>query len=102
MSWTFVNYFETVVLPYWQKTHPEDTEADAVRKWSLMGIEGYLRSTRKISVVHNRDDIILGPGDIDFLDRVMGDRAIIYPLGGHLGNMAYERNVDEMLAFFKR
>ena len=67
-----------------------------------MGIEGYLRSTRKISVVHNRDDIILGPGDIDFLDRVMGDRAIIYPLGGHLGNMTYERNVDEMLAFFDR
>jgi len=102
MRWTFVDYFERVVLPYWQQTHPEDSQADAVRKWSLLGIEEYLRSTRKISVIHNRDDIILGPGDIDFLDRVMGDRAIIYPLGGHLGNMTYERNVDEMLAFFDR
>ena len=101
MRWTFVDYFQKLVLPYWQQSHPDDGEADAVRKWSLTGIEGYLRSTHKISVMHNRNDIILGPGDIDFLERVMGDRATIYPLGGHLGNMEYERNVNDMLAFFK-
>jgi len=31
---------------------------------------------------------------------VMGDRARIWPRGGHCGNMAYRDNVEHMLAFF--
>jgi hypothetical protein len=49
----------------------------------------------------NSDDIILGPGDIEFLQDVLGDRATIYPYGGHCGNMEYTQNVTDMLNFFK-
>jgi hypothetical protein len=102
LRWNFLDYFYLMVLPYWQTLHPEDTEEDAIRKWSLFGIDAYLRRTAKISVMHNVDDIILGEGDIDYLRETFGDRAYIYPRGGHCGNMDFARNVDDMIAFFEK
>lgn len=101
LRWNFVDYFHLMVLPYWQTLHPGDTEEDAIRKWSLAGVSDYLRTTQKISVMHNLDDIILGDGDIDYLRKTFGDRAYIYPYGGHCGNMDFQRNVEDMLAFFQ-
>jgi hypothetical protein len=54
---------------------------------SLESIEPYLRRADKIGLVTNADDIILAPGDIQFLERTFGDRAHIFPTGGHCGNM---------------
>ena len=51
-------------------------------------------------VMHNLDDIILEPGEIDFFPEVFGDRAVIYPHGGHCGNMNYRDNVAHMLSVF--
>ena len=101
MSWTFVDYFRIMLLPYWQKTHPQATEESVVIDWSLLGMQAYLASESKIHVQHNIDDPILGEGDIDFIRRTFGDRALIYPAGGHCGNMNHRRNVDDMLAFFQ-
>ena len=50
--------------------------------------------------MHNADDILLAEGDIDYLRDVFGERAQIYPRGGHSGNMAYIDNVAHMLDFF--
>ena len=47
--------------------------------------------------MHNLDDVILDEGEIDFFPRVFGDRAKLYPLGGHCGNMQYVDNVSHML-----
>jgi hypothetical protein len=67
---------------------------------SLNSIADYLRSAKKISVVHNEDDIILAPGEIDFFRDTFQSRAHIYPKGGHCGNMAYKDNVDYMINYF--
>ena len=69
---------------------------------SLATIEDYLRSSKKIEVMHNVDDIILEPGEIDFFPRVFGDRAKIYPRGGHCGNMDYQDNVTHMVNVFRQ
>lgn len=100
-SWTFVDYFRLMVLPYWQSTHPQATEESVVVAWSLLGMQEYLEGQSKIHVQHNVDDLILGPGDLDFIRSTFGDRALIYPAGGHCGNMNHRRNVDDMLAFFQ-
>ena len=39
--------------------------------------------------------------EIDFFPEVFGDRATIFPYGGHCGNMSYKTNVEYMLNFFK-
>ncbi|NON33454.1 serine/threonine protein kinase, partial [Klebsiella pneumoniae] len=53
------------------------------------------------AVMHNADDVILGPGDIGFLRKVFGERLTLYPHGGHCGNLNYRVNSDAMLEFFR-
>ena len=100
LRWQFLTYFDKMVVPWWQAQHPGDTEEDIIRKVSLTGIEDYLRNNQSVGVMTNNDDIILGPGDIDYLEDVLGNRAKIYPTGGHCGNMEYKDNVAYMLDFF--
>jgi hypothetical protein len=101
LRWKFLTYFDKMVVPWWQAQHPGDTRDDIIRKISLYGIEDYLRNNKNVGVMTNSDDIILGPGDIEYLQKVLGDRATIYPYGGHCGNMEYTQNVTDMLNFFK-
>jgi hypothetical protein len=101
LRWKFLTYFDKMVVPWWQEKHPGDTRDDIIRKVSLTGIEDYLRNNKSVGVMTNKDDIILGPGDIEYLQDVLGERATIYPYGGHCGNMEYAQNVTDMLNFFK-
>ena len=52
--------------------------------------------------MHNEDDIILAPGELDYLRGIFQSRAMIYPRGGHLGNLAYKDNVAHVVEFFRR
>ncbi|MFZ0467452.1 MAG: hypothetical protein WAL92_00875, partial [Thiogranum sp.] len=63
----------------------------------LESIEDYLPNSKKIYVMDNRNDLILEEGEVDYLKRVFGDRATLYPYGGHCGNMQYVDNVSQML-----
>jgi hypothetical protein len=51
--------------------------------------------------MHNENDLILAPGEINFFRDMFRDRAKIYPKGGHCGNMEYPDNVAHMLSFFQ-
>ncbi len=97
----FTDYFHYVFYPYFKAKDPSLTRAGLIEKMSLVDIEDYLRGARKIEVMHNQDDIILEPGEIDFFRRVFGARAKIYPKGGHCGNMAYRDNVAHMVGVFQ-
>ena len=48
----------------------------------------------------NADDIILTPANLAFLRRTFGDRARIYPHGGHGGNLSYHENAADIVQFF--
>ena len=96
----FLRYFEDLLVPYYRRTDPDITEATLIHRASLESIEAYLRTSDKLGLVHNIDDIIMQEGEIDWLVDVFGDRARIWPRGGHCGNMAYRDNVEHMLAFF--
>ena len=71
-----------------------------IKMLSLRNIEPYLRSARKIGLLHNQDDIILAQGEIDYLAQLFGSRAKIFPTGGHCGNMNHQDVVDFMVKFF--
>jgi len=101
LHWTFEDYLEKILLPHWQRSHPSDTREALIQKISLKSLEKYLKQSGKISVVHNADDIILNKGDLDFIRATFGNRAVIYPGGGHLGNILYGPNTEYMLNFFK-
>jgi hypothetical protein len=97
---TFLQYFDELFYPYYRSRQPGLQREALLEQLSLRSIEGYLRNSDKIYVMHNADDLILKPGEIDFFRDVFGSRAKIYPWGGHCGNMDYTENVDHMLGLF--
>ena len=97
---SFEDYFYEYFLPFYERKTPGLTEQDLIERVSLKSIEPYLRSATKIGVMHNQDDIILAPGEIEFFESAFGSRAKIYHTGGHCGNMQYKLFVEDMLAFF--
>jgi hypothetical protein len=98
---TFIDYFDELLFPYYKAKYPELTQEMAIKIVSLHNIEDYLRTSPKIGLLGNEDDLILTPQDLAFLKDVFGIRAKIYPYGGHCGNMSYTENVADMLNFFK-
>jgi len=97
---SFKDYFEGDFLPYFQKKDPSLTEEKMIKLLSLKSIEPYLKSANKVGLLGNEDDIILAPGQIGYLEELFGDRAKIFPTGGHCGNMNHQDVVDFMVKFF--
>ena len=96
---TFEDYVNKIGFPYYKKYNKDLTTEDLKEKASLRVIEDYLRNSSKIAAVTNADELILNEKDIAFLKDVFKDRLVIYPKGGHCGNMFYKENVDVMLKF---
>jgi pimeloyl-ACP methyl ester carboxylesterase len=98
----FTDFFHEYAWPYYEKTTTAKTRAEFAQLQSLESIQGYLISARKIGVVDNRDDIILVPGEIDFLLNTFDARATIYPYGGHLGNLEQYQTAAHIVGYFKQ
>lgn len=96
----FSEYIRHLLLPYFEKRRPGVQLEQLIAESSLHTIEDYLRSSEKIGLMTNEDDIILAPGELDFLRSVFGKRARIYITGGHLGNLEHKDNVADIIAFF--
>ena len=96
---TFEDYVNKIGFPYYKKYNKDFTIEDLKREASLRVIEDYLRTSPKIAAVTNADELILNEKDINYLKDVFKDRLIIYPKGGHCGNMFYKENVDVMVKF---
>jgi len=92
----FTDYFHTYFFPYYHAEDPSITREQIIEEMSLTHIQDYLKTADKIKVMHNENDLILKAGEIDFFRKTFGERAKIYPTGGHLGNMEYRDNVAHM------
>jgi pimeloyl-ACP methyl ester carboxylesterase len=98
----FEEYAKKLLYPYYREHGCKLSFEEFVAHSSLKDIEDYLKNSPKIGLMTNADDFILGPGDLDYLRRVFGDRARIYPHGGHCGNLDYKDNVRDMIDFFQQ
>lgn len=96
---TFEDYVNKIGFPYYKKHNKDYAIEDLKKEASLKVIEDYLRNSPKIVAVTNADELILNEKDFAFLKDVFKDRLVIYPKGGHCGNMFYKENVDVMLKF---
>jgi len=99
---SFFEYFNEYFYPYFLKKRPGLTKQELVEANSLKSIEGYLKSSAKFGMMTNENDFILTRAEIDYLKELFGERAKIYPRGGHLGNMEYKANLAYVVDFFKR
>ncbi|WP_447751738.1 serine/threonine protein kinase [Pseudomonas nicosulfuronedens] len=101
MQCDFECYMTDQLMPLWRAKYDGGSLPQLIQQVSLYALKGYLHDSPKIAVMHNADDVILGPGDIGFLRSTFGDRLTLYPRGGHCGNLNYRVNAQDMLGFFK-
>lgn len=94
-------YLTEQVIPMWRARTDGGSLLQLVDQVSLYALKDYLHDSKKIAVMHNADDVILGSGDLGFLRKTFGDRLTVYPYGGHCGNINYRVNSDAMLEFFR-
>lgn len=77
------------------------TVASLANEDSLAFLDSYIRGNRKFGLVTNADDVILGPGEADKLASMFGGNAVIFPNGGHLGNMTHPAVAYSIVHFMK-
>ncbi|MHB0820779.1 serine/threonine protein kinase [Stutzerimonas stutzeri] len=94
-------YLTEQLIPMWRARQGGGGLQQLIQQVSLYALEDYLRDNPRIGVMHNADDLILGPGDLGFLRRTFGERMRLYPRGGHCGNLDYRVNARHMLEFFR-
>ena len=98
--WTFRRYLDDMLLPYWRGRVPGLSRNELIHSASLESIGPFLARAGHIGVMTNADDFILTPANLEFLRRTFGDRARVYPHGGHGGNLKYKDNAADILRFF--
>lgn len=93
---SFLDYFHEYFYPYFEKKRPGLTKEAMIQSLGLKHIEGYLKNNPKFHVMTNENDFILSDADRDYLTQLFGEQTIIYPYGGHLGNLEYFENIQQM------
>lgn len=97
----FISYFEELLYPYYHARNPDLTKQQIIIEASLEYIQPFLTQSDNVGLVTNEDDVILAPGDIDFLRRTFAGRATIFPNGGHCGNMQDPHVVAAFVRFVR-
>jgi pimeloyl-ACP methyl ester carboxylesterase len=96
----FSDYFDGVYLPHIRKSEPGFTREQAIAEASLYPLETFLRGQSRIGMLTNRDEIILAPGELAWLEDVFGPRAMVFDSGGHCGNYLRPDVVAAIGGFF--
>jgi hypothetical protein len=98
---SFIEYFDDYFLPYFQQRNPGLKRDDLLAQLSLKPLENYIRDNDKLTLVTNADDLILAPGEIDYLRNLFGTRAKIFPNGGHCGNLAHPAFISHITSVMR-
>jgi len=98
----FEDYVKKIGYPFYNKLRDGNFNLEGLKKEANLNIiDEYLRNSDKIVAVTNKDELILSEEDFTYLKNTFKDRIIIYPKGGHCGNMFYKENVDIMVNYIK-
>ncbi|MGX2040030.1 alpha/beta hydrolase family protein [Methylocaldum sp. MU1018] len=101
-SFDIMDYLKRVLVPHLERTGGRNLSFDRlVRESSLKHIAPVLRDNPKVYLMHNADDFLVSEKDLIFAERIFGDRVTIYPYGGHLGNLWYPRNRQDILTILE-
>jgi ABC-type transporter lipoprotein component MlaA/pimeloyl-ACP methyl ester carboxylesterase len=89
LNYSFRDYFLKFVIPYYQSKGVG--LKDFAREANLQSYENSLRSQPKTRVIINRNDFLITPQEISWLQSTFGSSHLkIFTEGGHLGNLATE------------
>jgi pimeloyl-ACP methyl ester carboxylesterase len=98
---TFIDYFNELYYPYFKAKDPSLTKQDLIDEASLQTIRDFLASAQHVGLMTNEDDIILAPGQIEYLQELFGPRAQVWPTGGHMGNLGTRAVTAYLVDYFR-
>jgi hypothetical protein len=106
LQYSYQDYFEKFVIPYYQGRGLASPVADTLEKaGDLRTYDAGLRANPNIRVIVNQNDFLLTDEDLAWLHATLGpDRLTVFPEGGHLGNLinpAVQKTILEALAGLK-
>ena len=84
---TFSDYCELATVPYYRTIYPDATTAQYFANESLLKIGAELARDRDIYLLHNENDFLVRPRDVQWLKTHFTGNAQIFERGGHLGNV---------------
>lgn len=85
---SFKNYVDQIYTKKYLTDNPGLTQQQLIREGDLESLSGYISQHKNIGMMTNADDIILAPGEYDKLRSLFGNNSIVFPSGGHMGNIA--------------
>jgi ABC-type transporter lipoprotein component MlaA len=96
LGYSYEDYFRKMALPHYQSLGIG--MEDFTREADLGNYSRNLAANPKARVITNRNDFIIGPDDVSWLQKTFGNgRLHLFPNGGHLGNLGDERLHDALL-----
>jgi hypothetical protein len=100
-SYTLTEYLQEFLIYRLRQLGARRVDLDELNARSgLRATRTLLENNKNFYLMHNLDDFLLSEKDITFLENTFGDRAVIYPHGGHLGNLWYPMNKKHILVVF--
>jgi hypothetical protein len=100
-KFTFGRYMNEIVLPVWAERLDTDNPLEVLRgRVDLLPVLDRLSANPEVYAMHNADDFIVRPADLARLKVALGERATIYPHGGHLGNLWFPPARDHLINVF--
>lgn len=90
LHYSYKDYFEKFVVPYYRQRGVELSATDALERASdLRTYAAGLQKNPRVRLIVNRNDFLLGEGDLAWLQATFGpERLTVFERGGHLGNLA--------------
>ncbi|MGZ4959918.1 MAG: alpha/beta hydrolase [Methylomonas sp.] len=101
-SFSLMEYVERVVIPRLRHNDGKTMNLKQLEALnSIRSIASTLANKRSVFLMHNLDDILVSRDDVLYLEKALGDRATLYPHGGHLGNLWYPDNKEHIVEIFR-
>jgi hypothetical protein len=101
LSTSFMDYLSKSAWPFWKKRLGNNwTEAEFVAHGDLASLRDLMGHDKAFYLLHNEDDFLTTKDDLLSLADIMGDRAFIYPLGGHVGGLWHPRTLENINQIF--
>lgn len=88
LQYSYHDYFQRFLIPYYQTRGIDLTNPEALQRASdLRTYAANLQSNPNVRVIVNRNDILLAPSDVEWLQTTFGQKLTLFEKGGHLGNL---------------
>lgn len=90
LSLSFTDYMTQSVIPYYQHQFPGSKLSDPAwlaEQSNLFSLEKSLAENPKVRIFQNENDFLIHKKHLDWYRETLADRIVLFPQGGHLGNL---------------